>query len=158
VASGGIWILRKLTFFNKASFETPYPNLYYGIDQLEGRASSCQQNFHPANVRNFTVSTEIFYKPSLDIYSQMIYIVLSSSTADSTSLTIDEVAKKGRMTTKYAIKAMQALVDEQLIPHKLFRKMIGEFQDDRLSWAAKGLLTYCKEHKDISIARASGAL
>jgi hypothetical protein len=105
----------------------------------------------PSNVRNFTVSTEIFYKPSLDIYSQMIYIVLSSSTADSTSLTIDEVAKKGRMTTKYAIKAMQALVDEQLIPHKLFRKMIGEFQDDRLSWAAKGLLTYCKEHKDISL-------
>lgn len=105
----------------------------------------------PSNVRNFTVSTEIFYNQSLDIYSQMIYIVLSSSTADSASLTIDEVAKKGRMTTKYAIKAMQALVDEQLIPHKLFRKMIGEFQDDRLSWAAKGLLTYCKEHKDISL-------
>ncbi|WP_169084170.1 hypothetical protein [Paenibacillus sp. PL91] len=106
----------------------------------------------PSNVRNFTVSTEIFYNQSLDIYSQMIYIVLSSSTADSASLTIDEVAKKGRMTTKYAIKAMQALVDEQLIPHKLFRKMIGEFQDDRLSWAAKGLLTYCKEHKDISLS------
>ncbi|OBZ10203.1 MULTISPECIES: hypothetical protein [Bacillales] len=105
----------------------------------------------PSNVRNFTVSTEIFYNPSLDIYSQMIYIVLSSSTADSASLTIDEVAKKGRMTTKNAIKAMQALVDEQLIPHKLFRKMIGEFQDDRLSWAAKGLLTYCKEHKDITL-------
>jgi hypothetical protein len=105
----------------------------------------------PSNVRNFTVSTEIFYNPSLDIYSQMIYIVLSSSTADSASLTIDEVAKKGRMTTKYAIKAMQALVDEQLIPHKLFRKMIGEFQDDRLSWAAKGLLTYCKEHKGITL-------
>lgn len=55
------------------------------------------------------------------------------------------------MTTKLAIKAMQALVDEQLIPHKLFRKMIGEFQDDRLSWAAKGLLTYCKEHKNITL-------
>lgn len=106
----------------------------------------------PGNVRNFTVSTEIFYNPSLDIYSQMIYIVLSSSTADSASLTIDEVAKKGRMTTKHAIKAMQALVNEQLIPHKVFRKMIGEFQDDRLSWAAKGLLTYCKEHKDITLA------
>ncbi|MGO4180499.1 hypothetical protein AB4Z45_30140 [Paenibacillus sp. MCAF9] len=105
----------------------------------------------PGNVRNFTVSTEIFYNQSLDIYSQMIYIVLSSSTADSASLTLDEVAKKGRMTTKLAIKAMQALVDEQLIPHKLFRKMIGEFQDDRLSWAAKGLLTYCKEHKNITL-------
>lgn len=105
----------------------------------------------PSSVRNFTVSTEIFYKPSLDIYSQMIYIVLSSSTADSASLTIDEVARKGRMSTKHAIKAMQALVNEQLIPHKLFRKMIGEFQDDRLSWAAKGLLTYCKEHKNITL-------
>ncbi|MGO4545163.1 hypothetical protein AB4Z29_10215 [Paenibacillus sp. 2TAB23] len=106
----------------------------------------------PGNVRNFTVSTEIFYNPSLDIYSQMIYIVLSSSTADTASLTLDEVAKKGRMTTKLAIKAMQSLVDEQLIPHKLFRKMIGEFQDDRLSWAAKGLLTYCKEHKEITLS------
>lgn len=106
----------------------------------------------PSSVRNFTVSTEIFYNPNLDIYSQMIYIVLSSSTADSASLTIDEVAKKGRMTTKHAIKAMQALVNEQLIPHKLFRKMIGEFQDDRLSWAAKGLLTYCKEHRDITLS------
>ncbi|WP_138753933.1 hypothetical protein [Paenibacillus sinopodophylli] len=103
------------------------------------------------NVRNFTISTEIFYNPSLDIYSQMIYIVLSSSTADTASLTLDEVAKKGRMTTKLAIKAMQSLVDEQLIPHKLFRKMIGEFQDDRLSWAAKGLLTYCKKHKEITL-------
>jgi len=105
----------------------------------------------PGNVRNFTVSTDIFYNQSLDIYSQMIYIVLSSSTTDSASLTLDEVAKKGRMTTKLAIKAMQDLVDEQLIPHKLFRKMIGEFQDDRLSWAAKGLLTYCKEHKNITL-------
>lgn len=106
----------------------------------------------PSSVRNFTVSTEIFFNPNLDIYSQMIYIVLSSSTADSASLTIDEVAKKGRMSTKHAIKAMQALVNEQLIPHKLFRKMIGEFQDDRLSWAAKGLLTYCKEHRDITLS------
>ncbi|OMF30037.1 hypothetical protein BK133_16845 [Paenibacillus sp. FSL H8-0548] len=106
----------------------------------------------PNHVRNFTVSTEIFFNPSLDIYSQMIYIVLSSGTVDSASLTIDDVAKKGRMTTKNAIKAMQALVDEQLIPHKLFRKMIGEFQDDRLSWAAKGLLTYCKEHKNLTLS------
>ncbi|MCA0756260.1 hypothetical protein KP806_14485 [Paenibacillus sp. N4] len=105
-----------------------------------------------SSIRNFTVSTEIFYKPSLDIYSQMMYIVLSASIADSASLTINEVAAKGRMTPKQAIKALQLLVDEQLIPHKVFRKMIGEFQDDRLSWAAKGLLTYCKEHRDITIA------
>lgn len=106
----------------------------------------------PSSIRNFTVSTEIFFKPGLDIYSQMIYIVLSSCTADTASLTLSEVAGKGRMTPKQAVKAMQSLVDQQLIPHKLFRKMIGEFQDDRLSWAAKGLLTYCKEHRDITIA------
>ncbi|MBD2870259.1 hypothetical protein [Paenibacillus arenilitoris] len=102
-------------------------------------------------LRNFTISTEIFFKPNLDIYSQMTYIVLSSHTSDTASLSLSEVAKKGRMTTKQAIKAMQELVDEQLIPHKLFRKMIGEFQDDRLSWAAKGLLTYCKQHRNITI-------
>lgn len=104
-----------------------------------------------SNLRNFTVSTEIFYKPSLDIYSQMIYIVLSASTTDTSSLTLSDVAKKGRMTEKQTIKAMQVLVDEQLIPHKLFRQLIGEFQDDRLSWAAKGLLTYCKENPEIGL-------
>ncbi|MNZ49457.1 hypothetical protein D3C78_672260 [compost metagenome] len=104
-----------------------------------------------SGIRNFTVSTEIFFKPNLDIYSQMIYFVLSSSTVETASLSINDIAKKGRMTTKQAIKAMQLLVDEQLIPHKLFRKMIGEFQDDRLSWAAKGLLTYCKEHGNLTL-------
>jgi len=106
----------------------------------------------PNGLRNFTVSTEIFFKQNLDIYAQMTYIVLSSSTSDAASLTIDEVAKKGRMTTKQAVKSMQALIQEKLIPHKLFRKMIGEFQDDRLSWAAKGLLTYCKEHPNITLS------
>lgn len=105
-----------------------------------------------SDLRNFTVSTEIFFKPNLDIYAQMTYIVLSSSTSDAASLTIDEVAKKGRMTTKQAVKSMQTLIQEKLIPHKLFRKMIGEFQDDRLSWAAKGLLTYCKEHRNITLS------
>lgn len=105
-----------------------------------------------SDLRNFTVSTEIFFKPNLDTYAQMTYIVLSSSTSDAASLTIDEVAKKGRMTTKQAVKSMQTLIQEKLIPHKLFRKMIGEFQDDRLSWAAKGLLTYCKEHRNITLS------
>ncbi|MEK4248066.1 hypothetical protein [Paenibacillus sp. FSL W7-1287] len=106
----------------------------------------------PNELRNFTVSTEIFFKPNLDIYAQMTYIVLSSSTSDAASLTIEEIAKKGRMSAKQAVKSMQALIEEKLIPHKLFRKMIGEFQDDRLSWAAKGLLTYCKENPSITIA------
>ncbi len=104
-----------------------------------------------AQIRNFTVSTEIFYKPELDIYSQMIYIVLSSSSGESITLSVEDIAAKGRMTTRQAVKAMQDLVAAHLIPHKLFRRLIGEFQDDRLSWAAKGLLTYCKEHRDITL-------
>lgn len=103
-------------------------------------------------VRNFTVSTDIFNQPDLDIYAQMIYIVLSSSTSESSMPTLSGIAVKGRMTPKQAVKAMQSLVNLKLIPHKLFSQMIGEFQDDRLSWAAKGLLTYCKQQPTITIA------
>ncbi|HUC91169.1 MAG TPA: hypothetical protein VMS09_03960 [Paenibacillus sp.] len=103
-------------------------------------------------VRNFTVSTDIFNQPDLDIYAQMIYIVLSSSTSESSMPTLSGIAVKGRMTPKQAVKAMQSLVNLKLIPHKLFRQMIGEFQDDRLSWAAKGLLTYCRKQPTITIA------
>jgi hypothetical protein len=102
-----------------------------------------------SNVRNFTLSSDIFQKPDLDIYTQMMYIVLSSYTGESSLPELSDISVKGRMSRKQAIKAMQQLVDLKLIPHKLFRQMIGEFQDDRLSWAAKGLLTYCKEHAGI---------
>jgi hypothetical protein len=50
------------------------------------------------------------------------------------------------MSTKQVIKALQHLLEEKLIPLKLFRQLIDEFHDDRLSWSAKGLLTYCKKH------------
>ncbi|GGG17072.1 hypothetical protein [Paenibacillus abyssi] len=103
------------------------------------------------NARNFAVSTDIFMQPGLDIYTQMTYIVLRSYTSESAMPTLSEIAQKGRMTAKQATKAMQSLVNHKMIPHKLFRQMIGEFQDDRLSWAAKGLLTYFKEHPSISV-------
>src|SRR5690348_6612697 len=83
--------------------------------------------------RSFTVTSEIFTNPHLDIYSQMIYIVLSSSATDSMSLTLSEMARKGRMTVKQVIKAMQDLADHKLISHKMFKHLIGEFNDDRLS-------------------------
>ncbi|REE94565.1 hypothetical protein A8990_101361 [Paenibacillus taihuensis] len=101
--------------------------------------------------RSFTVSSEIFTNPHLDIYSQMIYIVLSSSAADSMSLTLTDMSRKGRMTVKQVIKAMQDLADHKLISHKMFKHLIGEFNDDRLSWSAKGLLTYCKANPNVSL-------
>lgn len=104
-----------------------------------------------AGARSFTVSSEIFANPHLDIYAQMIYIVLSSSAADSMSLSLSDMARKGRMTVKQVIKAMQELTDHKLISHKMFKHLIGEFNDDRLSWSAKGLLTYCKANPNASL-------
>ncbi|SDW20876.1 hypothetical protein [Paenibacillus sp. CF384] len=104
-----------------------------------------------ASARSFTVSGEIFSMPNLDIYAQMTYIVLSSGASDSLSLSVPDMARKGRMTIKQVIKAMQDLTEQKLISHKVFRHLIGEFQDDRLSWSAKGLLTYCKEHPSTSV-------
>jgi hypothetical protein len=99
--------------------------------------------------RNFTLSTDIFHHPNLDIHSQMVYIVLASYLADSSLPKVQEVAKLGRMTAKQAVKALQSLVEHQLLPHKAFRQMVGEFADDRLSWAAKGLLAYFKQNPQI---------
>ncbi|MFS0728038.1 hypothetical protein [Paenibacillus sp. 1P07SE] len=105
-----------------------------------------------SGVRNFTLSSDIFQRPDLDIYSQMMYFVLSSYATDAGMPVLKDVARKGRMTIKEAISAMQRLVELKLVPHKLFRQMVGEFQDDRLSWAAKGLLTYCKSQDNVSIS------
>ncbi|SEO94135.1 hypothetical protein [Paenibacillus sp. OV219] len=101
--------------------------------------------------RSFTVSTEVFTNPHLDIYSQMIYIVLSSSAADSMSLSLSDMASKGRMSVKQVIKATRDLSDHKLISHKMFKHLVGEFNDDRLSWAAKGLLTYFKANPNTSL-------
>ncbi|UVI32757.1 hypothetical protein [Paenibacillus spongiae] len=104
-----------------------------------------------ASIRNFTLSSEIFMHANLDIYSQMTYIVLSSYMSESNRPSLAEIAQKGRMSTKQAMNSMQRLVFHKLIPHKFYRQMINEFQDDRLSWSAKGLLTYCKENTVTSI-------
>lgn len=103
------------------------------------------------NTRNFTLSTDIFHKPDLDIYSQMVYIVLSSFVAESSLPTVSEVAKLSRMQPRQTVKALQSLVEHKLLPHKAFRQMVGEFADDRISWAAKGLLTYFKNNPQIRI-------
>jgi hypothetical protein len=94
--------------------------------------------------RMFMVSAEIFEYPRLDIYTQMVCIVLHLH--KNTLPTLEEIARQGRMSTKQVIGALQSLVDLKIISHKAFRQIIGEFADDRLSWTAKGLLAYCKKH------------
>lgn len=103
------------------------------------------------NKRNFTLSTDIFHQPNLDIYSQMVYIILASYLAESSLPKVADIAKLGRMEVKQATKALQSLVEHKLLPHKVFRQMVGEFADDRLSWAARGLLTYFKQNPQIRI-------
>lgn len=99
------------------------------------------------SARMITISEDIFHHPELDIYSQMVYIVLRGYlTSESDTLEVSDVSKMGRMSEKQAIKALQKLVEAKILPGKLYRRMVGEFRDDRLTWAAKGLLNYCKDH------------
>jgi hypothetical protein len=101
--------------------------------------------------RNFTFSDEIFRQPGLDIYSQMTYIILKSFASDSNIPELSDISKLGRMDDKQSLKAMQKLVELKILSDKLFRRMVGDFKDDRLSWAAKGLLVFCKENPKISL-------
>lgn len=99
----------------------------------------------------FTVSREIFEHPNLDIYTQMVCIVLRCYTSEATLPTLSEIARQGRMTSKQATTALQSLVETKILPHKIFRQIVGEFADDRLSWSAKGMLAYCKKNSQISL-------
>ena len=101
--------------------------------------------------RNFALSDDIFRQPGLDLCSQMVYIILKSFGSESNFPELSEIAILGRMTDKQTMKALQDLVELKILPHKLFRRMVGDFQDDRLSWAAKGLLLFCKENPHIHL-------
>ena len=104
------------------------------------------------STRMITISDEIFRHPGLDIYAQMAYIVLKGYlTSESDALEVSDVAELGRMSEKQAIKALQKLVEVKILPNKLYRRMVGDFRDDRLSWAAKGLLHFCKDHPTIEM-------
>ncbi|NOU92585.1 hypothetical protein GC093_04990 [Paenibacillus sp. LMG 31456] len=95
----------------------------------------------------FTIS-EILKVPGLDVYEQMVCFVLNNLINDGNSLpTVAEVASKGRMSSKEATQAMQNLVEKKIIPLRVFREMVGNYGDSRLSWAAKGLLLYLKQHE-----------
>lgn len=95
-----------------------------------------------AVTRQFTVSTEIFEVPDLTIYEQMVCIVLRAYSNSSVLPTVVDIAEHGRMSVKQASDALKYLVDKKILPHRVFKEIVGEFGDDRLSWTAKGLLLY----------------
>lgn len=99
--------------------------------------------------KHFQISSEIFDHPNLDIYAQMVCIVLQYHSAESAFPTLDNISRQGRMNQKQTTRALQSLVDLKILSHKMFRQIVGEFTDDRLSWAAKGLFAYCKERPNI---------
>ncbi|TVY10744.1 hypothetical protein [Paenibacillus cremeus] len=101
--------------------------------------------------RNFTLSDDIFRQPGVDIFSQMVYIVLKGFASEAHLPDISVISKLGRMSDKQTMKALQNLVELKILSHKLFRRLVGDFQDDRLSWAAKGLLLFCKEHPQVEL-------
>ncbi|RAV19347.1 hypothetical protein [Paenibacillus contaminans] len=103
------------------------------------------------HARSFLVSNDIFHQPELDIYSQMTYIVLKSCSSEAHLPEVSDIARLGRMNVKQVLRGLQTLVEVKLLTNKIYRQMIGDFQDDRLSWAAKGLLAFCKENPNGNI-------
>lgn len=104
-----------------------------------------------ATTQQFSVPLEIFNLPNLDIYAQMACIVLRLYSNESMIPSLSEVAEKGRMSAKQAAKALQSLVELRILSHKVFREIVGDFGDDRLSWAAKGLLAFLKNNANASL-------
>jgi hypothetical protein len=105
-----------------------------------------------ANKRTITINTELFELGNLNIYELMAGIILSSYTNEPVPPDLRELAQLGRMNDKQATNALQGLLDKGVLPNKIFRMILGNFGDDRLSWAAKGLLLYLKEHPDTNLA------
>jgi DNA-binding MarR family transcriptional regulator len=98
----------------------------------------------------FTMSDDIFLQPGLDIYTQMAYIILKNFSTESNIPELSDISKLGRMDVKQTMKALQSLVELKFLSHKAFQRMVGDFRDDRLSWAAKGLLVFCKDNPQIN--------
>ncbi|PZE20513.1 hypothetical protein [Paenibacillus xerothermodurans] len=105
-----------------------------------------------AHSQSFTIS-EIFKVPELDIYQQMVCFVLNNviQAGSPTPPTVTEVAAKGRMSVQDATTALQSLSEKKLIPFKVFRDIVGDYGDRRLSWAAKGLLLYLNSHPGATV-------
>lgn len=102
--------------------------------------------------RQFTVS-EILTVPGLNIYEQMVCIVLSTYIQETSSTIPDvsELASLGRMTFKETLHALQGLVERKVLPHKIYREIVGDFRDTRLSWTAKGLLIFLEKQPRVRL-------
>jgi hypothetical protein len=107
---------------------------------------------HSGGTRQFSVS-EIMQVPGLDIYEQMVCIVLSTFIQEASASIPDmkEIANLGRMSSRETTQALQNLVERGILPHKVFREIVGDFRDSRLSWAAKGLLVFMEKHPKIDL-------
>lgn len=76
------------------------------------------QEFIQDNLRVFVVPVEIMDVPDLDIYEQMVYIVLRSfaSAREATAFpSYATIAKLGRMSRRKAIDAVKSLVEKGLL-------------------------------------------
>ncbi|CAG7644475.1 hypothetical protein PAESOLCIP111_04714 [Paenibacillus solanacearum] len=95
---------------------------------------------------------DFFKIPDLDIYEQMVCIVLSTVTGEKSGIvSVADIAAYGRMSGRQAIGALQGLVEKKVLTSKAFREIVGDFGDDRLSWTAKGLLVYLKRHPRVTM-------
>ncbi|UUZ84076.1 hypothetical protein LJK88_10140 [Paenibacillus sp. P26] len=96
---------------------------------------------------------EILKVPDLNIYEQMICIVLSTYITEPPSAppSVSVLAGQGRMSFNEANEALQSLVERKILPHRIFREIVGDFGDNRLSWAAKGPLVFLQNHPRLSL-------
>jgi hypothetical protein len=106
----------------------------------------------PVSKRTFSVNAELFEISGINTYELMIGIILSSFTNDPIPPNVDEIAQLGRMNTKQTTAALQGLLEKGILPDKVFRRILGEYGDPRLSWAAKGLLSYLKNNPQIDLS------
>lgn len=105
--------------------------------------------------RTISVNVELFDVPGLNTYELMVGILLSAFTNPSAVPSVNEIAGLGRMTVKQTTTSLQGLLDKGILPSKVFRRILGEYGDPRLSWAAKGLLSYMKNNPELQISDLS---
>jgi hypothetical protein len=122
-----------------------------GVFSLGG-AAQLNSIVTTGQARQFTVS-EILTVPGLNIYEQMVCIVLSTYMQETAATIPDvtELASLGRMTLQETLHALQGLVERKVLPHKVYREIVGDFRDTRLSWTAKGLLVYLEKQPRIQL-------
>ncbi|MDB5083710.1 MAG: hypothetical protein JWN30_596 [Bacilli bacterium] len=119
---------------------------------VPGLAQVLSQSQHPtAAKRMIAFPADLFEFPDLTLQEQMVSIILSGTANDQSPPKIAEISRRGRMSSKHVMTALQGIAEKKILPHKVFRTIVGEFGDDRLSWAAKGMLTYLKNNSGVKM-------